>query len=88
MAAAGRLNPAGSPTPSNQPSYVLRTVCRGDDGEPFAAGAAGLTQHFIVLGLPDGTLAFFGAADQALASEFQHTGGAITALYPNADGTL
>lgn len=61
---------------------------RGDDGEPFAAGAAALTPHFIVLGLPDGTLAFYDAASQGLAAEFAHGGGAITALFPSADGTL
>lgn len=61
---------------------------RGDDGEAFSAGAAALTPHFIVLGLPDGTLAFYDAASQALASEFGHAGGAITALFCSADCTL
>lgn len=71
-----RCNPLPSP------------CCSGDDGEPFAAGCAALTERHILLGMPSGVLAFYDAADCCLLSEYRHSGGAITAAYPNADGSM
>jgi hypothetical protein len=61
---------------------------RGDDGEPFAAGCAALTERCIYVGLPSGALACYRCSDAALLSEFRHEGGALTALYPSADGSM
>lgn len=71
------LTPADSPSPARS----------GDGGEPFAASCAALTEQFILLGLLDGTLAFYGADDCQLVSEYEHSQG-IVAAYPDAEGTL
>lgn len=71
-----------NPTPPPFPS-----TCSGDGGEPFAASCAALTEHFILLGLLDGTLAFYSADDCQLVSEYEHSQG-IVAAYPDAAGTL
>ena len=68
--------------------HLACPCCRGEDGEPFAASCAALTEHFILLGLPDGTLAFYRAADQQLASQYQHRGGGIARAFPTADGAM
>ena len=66
-----------------------RFPCRGEAGEPFAASCAALTDHFVLLGLPDGTLAFYECGGScALLSQFEHTGGGIAAAFPSADGTM
>lgn len=75
--------PAAHPPPASS----LHPARRGEDGAPFAAACAALTEHFILLGLPDGTLAFYQATDCLLASEYAHTSG-IEALFPSADGTM
>ena len=71
----------------HSPHPPFRSTCSGDGGEPFAASCAALTEHFILLGLLDGTLAFYGADDCQLVSEFEHSQG-IVAAYPDAAGTL
>jgi len=62
--------------------------CRGEDGEPFAASCAALTDHFLLLGLPDGTLAFYQCSDCSLISQHEHAGGGIAAAFPNGEGTM
>ena len=75
------------PTPPNAPALCF-TRCRGEDGEPFAASCAALTEHLILLGLPGGTLAFYQASDQRLVSQYQHSGGGIARAFPTADGAM
>lgn len=81
--------PLNSLLPASLPSRAAPNPHRrrGEDGAPFAASCAALTEHFILLGLPDGTLAFYQASDCLLASEYAHAAG-IQALFPSADGAM
>ena len=88
----GRHLPVGCCAPAKQHPLahplLLDIGRRGEDGEPFSAACAALTDDCIVLGLPDGTLAFYHAGDWSLASQYAHAGGGIEKVFPSMDGTM
>lgn len=55
----------------------------GEDGRPHQAACVGVTPQHVVVGLPDGTLGFYGSGDLQLASEYQHAAAGIARLFPS-----